>query len=104
MRVELAPDARDQLRAIYRYIAETSNPATARDFTEAILARCRSLATFPERGTPRDDVRPGLRTMAFRRRVVITFDVKGDVVRIAGIFYGGRDFASHLADGNESEA
>jgi toxin ParE1/3/4 len=91
-RLELAPEARDQLRSIYRYIAEQTGPNAALGFTRAILDQCRSLTTFPHRGTPRDDLRAGLRIVGFRRTVAIAFEVEGDVVRIGGILYGGRDY------------
>lgn len=43
------------------------------------------------RGTARDDIAPGLRTVGYRRRVLIWFSVERDVVLIAGFLYGGRD-------------
>lgn len=95
-RLDVAPEAREQLRSIYRYIAEQAGPKTALGFTRAILDHCRSLATFPHRGRLRDDLRPGLRIVGFRRSVAIAFEVEGDVVRIGGIFYGGRDYEKLL--------
>lgn len=46
----------------------------------------------------RDDLRPGLRTISWRRRVTIALVVEEAVVVIVGIFYGGRDFESLLSD------
>jgi len=57
-----------------------------------------ALATFPERGTIRDDLAPGLRTMGFERRVTIAFRVLDQVVEIVAIAYAGRDFESELQD------
>jgi toxin ParE1/3/4 len=57
-----------------------------------------SLRDFPMVGSPRDDLRPGLRTIGFRRRVTIVFVVKSTEVRIVGVFYGGQDFEAALAD------
>jgi toxin ParE1/3/4 len=37
-------------------------------------------------------LRPGLRTIGFRRRVTIAFAVEAEVVTIIGVFYGGQDF------------
>ena len=54
------------------------------------------LTSFPRRGTMRDDLRPGLRTTAWRRRVTIAFAVEDTAVVIVGIFYGGRDFETLL--------
>jgi toxin ParE1/3/4 len=60
------------------------------------VEQCESLATFPLRGTRRDDIRPGLRVFGFRRRVSIAFQVKGEEVTILGVFYGGQDFEAVL--------
>jgi len=65
-RIVYAPEADAQLIQLYRYIAQEASPATAQRFTDAIVDQCESLCRFPNRGTPRDDIRPGLRTIAFR--------------------------------------
>ncbi len=52
---------------------------------------------FPHRGKPRDDIRPGLRTVGFRRRVVVAFAVLDRDVVIVGVFYGGRDYTAVLS-------
>ena len=48
----------------------------------------------PERGTRRNDLRPGLRTVGFRRRATILFEVDNAVqsVIIHGVYYAGRSF------------
>jgi plasmid stabilization system protein ParE len=61
--------------ALDAYIAEAASPDIAGRYTDAILAYCQSLATFPERGTRRDDVRPDLRVTHYRKRAVIAFPV-----------------------------
>jgi len=91
-RVIFSPEAEAQLVAIYRWIAERTAPTIAERFTGAIVDYCQKLESFPERGTRRDDLRSGLRTIGFRRRVTIAFAVEADIVTIIGIFYGGRDF------------
>ncbi|HYD88755.1 MAG TPA: type II toxin-antitoxin system RelE/ParE family toxin [Vitreimonas sp.] len=63
--VVFAPEAEAQLVAIYERIAAAASPAIALRFTEAIVARCESLDRMPCRGKPRDDLRPGLRTLSF---------------------------------------
>lgn len=52
----------------------------------------------PDRGTARDDIRPGLRTVGFRRRVIIAFAVLDQAVVVIGVFYGGRDYEAVLND------
>lgn len=57
-----------------------------------------TLMTFPERGTRRDDIAPGFRTMGFERRVTIAFRVLDQIVEIVAIAYAGRDFESELSE------
>ena len=94
--IVFSPEADAQLIDIYRYIAGEASPATAERFTAAIVDYCEGFEAFPERGTRRDDLRPGLRIVGFRRRVIIAFAVDEDIVMIIGVFYGGRDFETSL--------
>jgi toxin ParE1/3/4 len=50
----------------------------------------------PERGTLREDLGPGLRTLGFEGRVTIAFRILPDRVQIVRIFYGKRDFEAIL--------
>ena len=97
-RVVFAPEAEQQLVTLYRYIAQEASPAIAERFTNAIVAHCEKLENFPNRGTPRDDLRPGLRTTAYRRRVTIAYAGDSDQVAILDIFYGGQDYETMLSD------
>jgi plasmid stabilization system protein ParE len=76
----------------------------AEDFAEiadryagAIIDQCEKLENFPFRGSARDEVRPGLRTISFRRRVTIAYSVIDEHVTILGVYSGGQDFATLLA-------
>lgn len=95
-RVVFAPEAEEQLAELYRYIASAASPDTAARYTDAIVGYCESLSTFPLRGTPRDDVRPGLRMTNYKKRTVIAFEVTAEQVAIIGVFYGGRNYESVL--------
>jgi toxin ParE1/3/4 len=94
--VVFAPEARSDLLDIYDYIAARSGPARALGFTERLVSYCTSLAVFPQRGTQRNDLRPGLRIIGYRRRVTIAFHVTSDTVIIDRILYGGRDLPRAL--------
>lgn len=98
-RVVFSPEARAQLVDLYRYIAREAVPATAQTFTDAIVAYCEALRTFPLRGTRRDEVVSGLRTIGFCRRVTIAFTVDDDAVTILGVFYAGQDYERALQHG-----
>ena len=93
-RVVFSPEAEAQIVSLHRYVATASSLANADRFTDAIVTFCERFRTSPRRGTRRDDIRPGLRTIGFRRRVTVAFAVDDDTVTILGIFYGGRDYAS----------
>jgi plasmid stabilization system protein ParE len=92
-RVVFTPEAEEQLLNLYRFIAEAASPDIAARYTNAIVNYCESLRTFPHRGTKRDDVRPGLRIINYRKRAVIAFDVHAESVSITGVFYTCRSRA-----------
>jgi toxin ParE1/3/4 len=96
--IVVSPAARAQLDDLYDYIAAAASPATALRFTGAILDRLEELRDFPDRGTMRHDLLPGLRTVGFRRRVTIAFVVEPAEVLVVGIFYGGQDFEAVLRE------
>ena len=65
-RVVFAPEAEEQLAALYGYIAVAASPDIAARYTDAIVSYCESLCAFPHRGTLRDDVRSGLRITNYK--------------------------------------
>ena len=84
--------AEADLFAIYDYIAERAGGAIALRFVESIEAYCLGFAHMPERGTKRDDLRLGLRTVGFRRRAMILFEIDRTARRVVihGVYYAGR--------------
>ena len=91
-KVEFLRRAEDDLFGLYEIIAAQAGPDVAGQYVERIEAACPALEISPMRGTRRDDISPGLRTMGFERRATIVFRVRGSRVTIVRIFYGGRDF------------
>jgi toxin ParE1/3/4 len=63
-KIVFLPAARDDLLALYDYVADRSGSAIAGGFIDRIEVACNRLATCPERGTKRHDIRKGLRTSA----------------------------------------
>jgi toxin ParE1/3/4 len=90
------PLAEADLFGLYGYIAKEAGHEVAGSDIDRIEAACMALETFPERGTRRDHIRPGLRTMGFERRATIVFQVKKGEVVIVRIFYGGQDYEGAL--------
>jgi plasmid stabilization system protein ParE len=90
-RVIFSPEALADLLALYDYIADEAGAGVALGYVERIEAHCRRLDAFPERGTVRSDIRPGLRIIGFERRVTIAYHVEPEAVVINRILYGGRN-------------
>jgi toxin ParE1/3/4 len=92
--VIISSAAEADLNAIFDYIAPRAGPEIAARFVGRIEAYIMNFAHFPERGTKRDDLRPGLRTVGFRRRATILFEIDRAQrhVVIHGVYYAGRNF------------
>lgn len=97
-RVVFRREAIQHLEELYAFVASNGSLVNATRFTDEIITYCEGLASFPFRGTTRDDIRPGLRTIGYKKRVVIAFTVVEDSVAILGVFYGGRDYEDLLHD------
>ncbi len=104
--VAFSPQARVQLIELDAWIEAAASPEIAARYTDAVADFCCSLATFPQRGVRRDDIRPGLRITNYRKRSVIAFAVDSDAeqVTILGIFHGGQDYETALAGEHPNEA
>lgn len=96
--VVFSPEAEAQLVQLYDYIAANASPAIAESYTGAIVERCERLGDMPLAGVARDDIRRGLRTTFFRRRVVIAYSAGAKAVTVLAFFYGGQDYESLLRE------
>lgn len=96
LRVVFRPEAEADLIGLYEYIGERSGYRVAGGYIDRIEQACMALAAFPKRGTRRDDILPGLRTIGFERRVTIAFRVLKSQVEIVTIAYAGRNFDDDL--------
>ena len=92
------PRARADLLALYDWIAERADPDTAFAYTSGLAGHTDRLATFPDRGTPRDDLVMGMRTTSYRGRTVIAYRVLDGAVEILRLVHAGQDW-----DGLEEE-
>jgi toxin ParE1/3/4 len=90
LRVVFTPEAQRDLIELYDYIAEHGSPDRAMAYIERVRKACMSLQMLPNRGTLREDLRPGLRVMGFERRASIAFRIGSKNVAILRILYGGR--------------
>jgi toxin ParE1/3/4 len=81
--------ARQDLVDIWRYIAQ-DNPAAADGLLDRIDAACQALLNFPELGSLRDDIRPGLRYRVVGSYLILYRIVANDI-EIVRVLHGNRD-------------
>jgi plasmid stabilization system protein ParE len=92
-----APDALNDLCGLYDAIADAASPESAFSWVEAFRRHLLGFAVFPECGTLRDAIRPGLRTSGYRRRVTIALHATHTEVIILRVLDGGRDVGGFAA-------
>ena len=90
--VVFAPEARDDVFALFDWISAAAGKGAASKYLERLEAYCLSFDLASERGTRRDDVREGLRVVGFERRIAIAFTVDDARVTILRVLHGGRDW------------
>ena len=95
--VSFAPKAQQDLTDIHSYIA-SDNPVRARTYLRELAAACRKLGDMPEMGRLRDDLGEGRRSLSFRKRQTIMYQVHSDRVEILRIFSAGQDLGLLLAE------
>jgi toxin ParE1/3/4 len=83
--------AKEDLDQIYDWIADRADPQTAIDYVGRIEEACGTLLSFPRRGSPRDDLGPGVRTISFERQAMIAYIIENRVVRIVRSLRKGQD-------------
>lgn len=86
LRVVFSPEAAADLFSIYDYISRQSGAIRALGYLERIERHCLGFGFSAQRGTTRDDIRPGLRTAGFERRITIAFHVEAATVVIDRIY------------------
>jgi len=96
-RLHYTDTARENLLAITRYIRLSSgHREIAKSFTVALRQQCAKMATLPGTiGRSRAQLRPNLRSFAFRG-YVIYFQYLDEVLEIVAILEGHRDHAAVL--------
>lgn len=98
VRISFSTQAIADLQSIYDYIAPRGGERIARDYVARLYAYCLDFRVFPERGVRRDDLRPGLRLIGYRRQATIAFAVLGNDVTILRVFQRGRDIEALLQE------
>lgn len=76
--VVFAPEAMNQLEGLCSDIAAQASTTSAERCSSAVLATCEGLTLFPQRGVPREDIRPDLRITHHKGRTVVAYAVDDD--------------------------
>ncbi len=100
-RVEEKPDVLLDYIAITEHIERWTADRDLADRTvDAIRNFIKGFPERPHRGTKRDDLRPGLRIVPFKKRTAIAFEVDKSrrVVTILRVFYGGQNYEAIMRD------
>lgn len=97
-RIVWRPLAQADLLDLYDWIAEHAGADTAFAYTSGVEAALLPLREFPELGAPRDDLAPGVRSLAYRGRTIILYRTVDGAVEVLRIAHGGRDLGQMFDD------
>ena len=89
--VQLSALAIEDLIALHQWVSAEADIPTADGYLARIEERMAALSNFPHRGSPRDDLIAGLRTLTFERRLLIAYNVEGKVVTVQRVINAVRD-------------
>ncbi len=106
-RINFTPEARQQLDRLDEWITEKASADVARHYVSAILDHIEGILVLPLAGRARDEVRPGMRTITFKKRTLIAYEADQStgelVVNVLGVFHGGQDWDAALNAAADSE-
>ncbi len=78
--------------------AKRASPQTALGYIDRLENYIRGFDYASECGTFRNDIREGLRTVGFERRVTNAFNDTEQEVVVLGFFYGGQNWQEALSE------
>ena len=94
MKIVFSPQARDDLREIFLYIA-SDNPDAARALLKRFRSRITDLEDAPHIGRPGRV--PGTRELAIPGTAYIApYQVRGDQLQILRVYHGARQWPDHF--------
>ncbi|MCG6566889.1 type II toxin-antitoxin system RelE/ParE family toxin [Tessaracoccus sp. ZS01] len=101
-RINYTPEAQQQLNELDDWITKAASAEIAQRFVSSILDHIDGILVFPLAGRARDDVRADMRTITFKKRTLIAYEVdesSGElVVNVLGVFHGGQDWETALSE------
>ena len=97
-KVVMLRDAIADLKDMRVYLEDKAGTEITVAYIARIEAFCHGLSLLPERGLPRNDIRPGLRVAIFEGRITIAYRISGFQVVILRVLGAGRDVNTILSD------
>jgi toxin ParE1/3/4 len=94
--IQLSALAIEDLIALHQWVSVEADIRTADGYLARIEERIAALTDFSHRGSPRDDLVAGLRTLAFERRLLIAYNVDEQRVTVQRVINAFRDLAAIL--------
>jgi toxin ParE1/3/4 len=94
VRVDYRPEALSDLESIYDWIAEQSGHERAGAYVDQIIDFCDGLDLFPERGKPHLEIGLDVRSLSFRRSIVVSYVIGVESVVVLRVYGKGRNIVS----------
>ncbi len=91
----LSPRAADDLEDLWSYVADSTSDDIADGRMDRIFEACSMLRDQPRSGRPRDELAPGLRSVAVPPWVVF-YRIRADTLEVVRVLHGRRDLPSIL--------
>lgn len=91
-----APEAKEDVRGIRKYIAE-DNPQAASRMVATLKEKCRALASTPMMGRTCNELASGLRSFPVGSYIIF-YRIAGENIEIARIIHGAQDIPGQFPD------
>ena len=91
----LTPAAAGDIREIGEYTNRVWGAIQRKYYLSELADSLDRIALHPELGLDRDDIRPGLKCVAFQRHLIF-YNAGSDTVEIVRVLHGSRDVIRHL--------
>jgi toxin ParE1/3/4 len=96
MQLVRRPRFLDDLTEAYAYLADR-NPSAADQLLDDVEAAASLLAEFPQLGRPREELRPGVRSLRLPRFPhIVIYRLANDSVVLLRLLHGARDIGPGL--------
>lgn len=95
LRIQKSPQSETDLENIWLYSFETWDEAQADRYYDALAKGINQLASNPEIGRSRDDIREGYRSIQINRHIVF-YRIEGQAIDVVRVLHERMDPENHL--------